>query len=177
MSIQVQNVPFVFCPACSKKQITYCDDGSVVCNNCGFHYYFNAASAVAAFIMNDGCLLMTERGRDPKKGMLDLPGGFVNAGETAENALRREIREELGIDLGNLRYFTSYPNTYTYKGVTYATLDLGFECTALDLNRLTPGDDVESCFFIPIKDIIYENIAFDSIRSMVRAYADSFNEQ
>lgn len=50
------------------------------------------AAAVAGLIFNEkGQLLLTIRAKDPGKGLLDLPGGFVDMGENADQALRREI--------------------------------------------------------------------------------------
>ena len=53
----------------------------------------------------DGELLVVTRNRDPAKGTWDLPGGFLDPGETYEQGLRRELREELNLDIFALRYF------------------------------------------------------------------------
>ena len=69
---------------------------------------------------------MIERANDPGRGKLDLPGGFVDPKESAEAAIKREIKEELKIDIAEPRYLGSYPNIYEYGGVTYHTCDLFF---------------------------------------------------
>jgi len=118
-------------------------------------------------------LLLSVRARDPAKGMLDLPGGFVDPLETAEDALRRELREELNLEIDSLCYIGSYPNRYIFSGLTYFTLDLAFVCRAGDLSRLKPGDDVAGALFVPLPEVDLEKIAFESIRTVIDAYRRS----
>lgn len=83
----------------------------------------------------DGKILFIRRVREPGKGKLDLPGGFIDPNESAEDGLNRELQEELGITIPSLvtrktshglKYIGSAPNTYKYKDVTYNTCDLFF---------------------------------------------------
>ena len=65
---------------------------------CGFVYYFNSSAATAIFITNRvGELLVVRRAKEPAKGTFDLPGGFVDMYETAEEAIIREVKEETGL--------------------------------------------------------------------------------
>ena len=54
---------------------------------------------VAAIIQHEGAYFATQRGYGEFEGMWEFPGGKIEQGETAESALKREIQEELGIDL------------------------------------------------------------------------------
>lgn len=54
---------------------------------------------VGAVIINDGCVLLVERGNEPLKGWWSLPGGGVETGETLEAAIRREVREETCLEI------------------------------------------------------------------------------
>ena len=75
------------------------------CTTCRFVYYFNPSSAVACFIRNSkGELLLVRRAKEPAKGTLDLPGGFVDMYESAEDAAHREVKEETGLDIAGCRY-------------------------------------------------------------------------
>lgn len=96
-----------YCPKCGSRHFEKESRKSRRCDNCGFEYFMNASSANAAFIVNErGELLVTRRNREPAKGMLDLPGGFADAGETAEEGVVREVMEET--DLPSPR-----PNTFS----------------------------------------------------------------
>ena len=66
------------------------------CDECG--QWPQPALAVDAVVINDGEILLITRGREPWKGMLALPGGFVNKGEDPEIAVLRELKEETGLD-------------------------------------------------------------------------------
>jgi ADP-ribose pyrophosphatase YjhB (NUDIX family) len=106
----------------------------LACEACGFAYYFNpAVSAAAILLRGDGQALFIRRGHEPGLGRLAFVGGFVDAGETPEDALRREVREEIGVELEAIDYLGSQPNTYGYRGVTYHVVDLIFVAT------LAPG--------------------------------------
>ena len=76
---------FRYCPACGSKHFEIQDEKSKKCENCGFEYYLNPSAANVALIVNDKDeLLVATRKKEPAKGTLDLPGGFADIGETAE---------------------------------------------------------------------------------------------
>jgi len=115
-------------------------------------------------------LLWGRRAKDPARGKLALPGGFVDFGETAEEALRREIREEVNLTVGPLEFLCSQPNEYSYHGITYPVLDLFFVASALDITGLHALDGVESVHWIAPGDLDLDDIAFPSVRRAVEVF-------
>jgi ADP-ribose pyrophosphatase YjhB (NUDIX family) len=142
--------------------------------SCRFTLFFNAASAVAGILVrSDGYALFIRRAKDPGKGRLGMPGGFVDAGESAERALIREIREEVGLEVRELRYLSSHPNLYAYADVTYTTLDLFYTATVSDPQHAIPLDAVESLVWADPLTVDLEEIAFDSMREALIRYRGS----
>jgi len=159
---------FTHCPACGSEKFIQNNQKSKRCESCGFVFYMNASAAVAAFIVNNsGELLVCKRGKEPEKGTLDLPGGFVDDNETAEEAMGREIAEELHAKVVEARYMFSLPNQYTYSGLTLPTLDMFFACELEDTTNLQPSDDVADCFFVPLNELDSELFGLQSIRKAV----------
>ena len=64
-----------------------------------------------------GRILMTERGINPDKGKLDMPGGFVMFGEQLEDAAVREAKEEVGVDVEIGRCIGHWVDGYNYQGI------------------------------------------------------------
>ena len=162
---------FHHCPRCGVRQ-TAAPEGHVFnCGACGFRLYFSAAVAVAVFIRRpDGQMLFIVRGKEPGRGMLAPPGGFIDLGETAEAAVHRETQEEVGIPLHNLRFLCSQPNFYLYGGVNYLVLDLFFTATTeLDADAKAL-DDVKAVRWLMPEKVAPEELAFVSMQNAFRLW-------
>lgn len=162
MHIPEKLKPFNCCPACGSSDIVFDDNKKFGCRDCAFTYYHNVAAAVAAILEYDKKIILIKRAKDPGKGKLDLPGGFVDPNESAEEAIKREITEELRINLTEPGYLGSYPNIYEYEGVTYNTCDLFFyskiDALPIDFNR----SEAEELILIDPLEIPEDKIAFES---------------
>ena len=162
---------FTHCPACGSERFVQHNVKSKLCEHCGFVYYINPSAAVASFIMNtSGDLLVCRRGREPGKGTLDLPGGFVDENESAEEAIVREIAEELQAKVVEMKYLFSLPNEYEYSKMTVPTLDMFFACRLEDTTNLKPSDDVADCFFVPLNEVNPELFGLRSVRKAVEKF-------
>ncbi len=168
---------FQFCPRCDSDQISKPADGPYLrCANCEFTLFFNPSVAVGALMKDKrGKLFFIRRAKDPHRGKLGLPGGFIDYEETAEEACLREVKEEIGIDCEVSRYICSSPNVYRYKEVTYLVLDFFYECLAPDdVNfKIDPGE-VDELVFLSPEDLNLDDIAFPSMRFAVSYYLQNF---
>lgn len=117
---------FNLCPHCGSKNIM----SKAIkwqCPDCGFDLYNNVAAAVGIIIYDeDFNVIFEKRAKEPRKGYLAIPGGFVNPDEAAENAVIRECMEEIGFKVDQVSFLCSFPNTYPYKDIVYKTCDLFF---------------------------------------------------
>ncbi len=162
---------FTYCPVCGSDHFVLNNEKSKRCESCGFVFYVNASAAVAAFVLNaKGELLVCKRAKDPAKGTWDLPGGFVDGNESAEEAMKREIREELKAEVTEVSYLFSLPNEYEYSGMTIPTLDMFFACKLDDYDNLQASDDVEACFFVALSELKPENFGLNSIKKAVTIF-------
>lgn len=164
---------FKNCPKCGSDSVR-AGEKSIKCDSCGLDYFLNPAAAVGAIIEDpSGRILFLRRAKNPSKDKLGLPGGFVDAFETAEDALRREIMEEVGLDIPSFCYLGAWPNIYPYAGVDYATLDFYYLAKVDSLESATPLDETESCVFLRPEEADPSEFAFDSVRNAIAAYLSS----
>lgn len=156
---------FGYCPLCGSNHFEINNEKSKRCAACGFVYYFNPSAATVALILNEREeLLVCRRAKDPAKGTLDLPGGFIDMSETAEEGVAREVLEETGLQVEEAIYQFSLPNIYLYSGFTVHTIDLFFLCHVADTSQMKAQDDVADSFFLSPEDIRVEEFGLDSIR-------------
>lgn len=166
---------FRYCPHCGSPAFAEANEKAKQCPQCGFVYYFNPAAAVACFVRDpDGRLLLVRRAKDPACGTLDLPGGFVDRFETAEEAVAREVKEETGLETGRCRYLFSLPNIYPYAGFDVHTEDLFFECRVDSFSQAVPADDAAEIVAVAPEAVVPEAFGLPSIRKGVERYVREF---
>lgn len=162
-----------YCPSCGKETLDWDGEKKWSCPKCDFRLYNNVAGAVAVIIRYGDEIYLTRRNRDPKKGKLDLAGGFVDPKESAEEASKRELFEELqlDIDISKLKYVTSLPNVYQYKEIDYNTIDLFYEYHVPEKFEVNLElSEISEAVWIPLNALDLDDIAFDSQKKFFKEY-------
>jgi ADP-ribose pyrophosphatase YjhB (NUDIX family) len=162
---------FQFCPRCgAARAADNLDQNPLRCAACGLVFYFNPTVAAAAFVFDAvGRILFIRRAKEPSAGKLGVPGGFIDFGESAENGVRREVREEVGLELDRLTFLASFPNMYLYREVSYPVVDLYFTAVATNPESARALDAVAGIEWRLPAEVPDEEIAFPSLRAALRA--------
>lgn len=104
-----------FCGACGEATVKKADEHAKVCPGCG-HIAYPRLSPAVIVAVTKGDKLLLARNKNFTTGIYSVLAGFVEAGETLEECVKREIKEEAGIEIKNIRYFGSqswpFPNSY-----------------------------------------------------------------
>jgi ADP-ribose pyrophosphatase YjhB (NUDIX family) len=111
-------------------------------------------AAVGAIAVRDGALLLIRRGHAPSRGRWSLPGGRIEPGETAQQALIRELAEETGliVEVGELvgEVVRPGPNEDTYRIQDFRVTLAGSDAVAGDA---VAGDDATDIAWVPLEDV------------------------
>lgn len=157
---------FRFCPRCGNGPFGPLEAPAFSCPECGFHYHFNPAVAAGVIVEDrEGRLLLIRRAKEPARGLLGIPGGFVDIGETAEESALRETREETGLEVEGLSFLGSWPNLYEWKGVTYPVVDLYFTGRTRDGSTASARHEVEEVLWLRPDEIDPKALAFPTTRA------------
>ena len=161
---------FKFCPKCGSNRFAKDAENSKKCGSCGFEFFKNPAIGCGAVVFDDqDRLLCIRRQKDPGAGLLGLPGGFVDLGESAEKAVEREVLEETGIHIKVGEFIADIPNSYIYKGVEQYPLDFYYSGKIVDMSGMRPQiGETSEILFIPRNKVDVDSFAMHSTRELLR---------
>ncbi|CAA9455775.1 MAG: hypothetical protein AVDCRST_MAG14-1595 [uncultured Rubrobacteraceae bacterium] len=159
--------PYKFCPADGTRLGEPRPSGGAQCPHCGRSWYRSSAPAVGTVIVEDGKALVTVRAREPEKGRVDLPGGFLEVGEHPVDGIMREVREELGVEI-EVVGAPILPETHTYGPDGGYVLPVGFRASIVR-GEPNPTDDVAEIMWLSANEVDAADFAWEHDRRMVRA--------
>jgi ADP-ribose pyrophosphatase YjhB (NUDIX family) len=139
-----------FCPRCAAEVEVDRDAGVAECAACGFRAYASSEPTASALCFDEeGRVLLSRRAGAPYEGYWDLPGGFLEEGEHPLDAVRRELKEEAGVEIEPLEYLGVWIDRYSEDEAGPATLNLYWKARIVE-GEPVPADDVaELRWFAP----------------------------
>lgn len=142
------------------------DELAMRCPNCGA-VFFPKISPAAIILIRDGERLLLARSHGFPPGVYSALAGFVEPGEGVEETIRREIREEVGVEVGEIEYFGS--QTWPFPD----SLMLGFTATYVSGDIILQEDEIEDAGWFTVEDLP----ALPSRLSIARSMLDDFIEE
>ncbi len=162
---------FHYCPHCGSTDFNIITDNAKKCGQCGFEHYKNPSPAAAVLVFDSqDRLLCIRRAKDPCKGTLSLPGGFIELNETAKDAAIRETWEETGLKIEITGFLGNLPNVYEYRGIEQYPLDFYFSGKIIGDSAPNPIDgEAADILFIPRDEINIDEFAFPALRAILKS--------
>ena len=160
-----------FCPRCGEAIAPA--DGRAECAACGFVAYANAAPTACALVTDAaGRLLLARRAIEPYRGRWDIPGGFLEEGEHPLDAVRRELREETGLEIEPKEFFGAWLDRYGDEPDAQWTLNLFWRADVVGGDE-APADDVSELGWFGRDELPGpDELAFTTVGDVLRAWQE-----
>lgn len=138
-------------------------------NDCILCSFENPKPSATAIIIRDNKVLVAKRNEEPFKGQWDFLGGYIQKNETPEDALKRELKEELGVE-SYPTFIGAFTGTASYQGYDFPVLSFAY-LTELK-GDITLNEENSEIAWIPIASL--ETIAFDSNQKILAYLKEKF---
>lgn len=155
-----------FCRRCGTK-LSEKSEQSWKCDQNHSTYLNASPTAGVFFVTDDKRVLLSRRAIEPGKGMLDSFGGFIDAGESAEAAALRELREETGLrpdQYEPLQIFCTAPSLYHFEGEDRPVLSTFFWSKLRPDATPVASDDVAEIVTLPLGKVDFDLLFADDVK-------------
>jgi NAD+ diphosphatase len=158
-----------WCPRCREELRG--NESRVECAACGFVAYASSKSTAGALVEDgNGRVLLARRAKEPFKGRWDIPGGFLEAGEHPLDGLRRELREETGLEVEPQEFLGVWMDRYGGESTAEATLNL-YWTARVEGGEARAADDVDDLrWFEPEELPAPDELAFQNVPLVLAAW-------
>ena len=159
---------FKYCPKCSCLDLIMTKDKNYKCESCKFMFWQNSKPTVTAIIIRNGKVLLGKRSINPYKGYWDPPGGFLEDGEDPEQGLKREMKEELGVDIKIKKFIGVFIDKFYDQDDWYNALCLHYLCD-IEKGNPRPLEEVSELQWFSLNNIP-SRIAFKSNKNTLNLF-------
>jgi len=157
-----------WCPRCRKELRG--DESRLECPACGFVAYASSTQTAGALVERGGRVLLVRRAVEPFKGRWDIPGGFLDEGEHPLEGLRRELREETGLEVEPVEFLGVWLDRYGGDSTAEATLNLYWTARVAG-GEARAADDVDDLrWFAPEELPPPDELAFENVPLVLAAW-------
>ncbi|OQY49871.1 MAG: hypothetical protein B6230_07385 [Desulfobacteraceae bacterium 4572_89] len=163
---------YKFCPLCKgefeKKRLIHHEPERLVCKDCNFIFYLDPKLVACTIAETKNGVVLQRRNKEPKKGYWVLPGGYVDRGETLEEAAKREFFEETGLHTK----INGLLGTYSYPGEANIIIVYHSDITG---GTIRPCHESMSIDEFKKNKIPWDHLAFDTTRKALQKYTEKNN--
>ena len=161
---------WTFCPRCRNDLAG--DAARLACPACGFVVYASSKPTAGALCVDDGRVLLARRAVEPFEGRWDIPGGFLEEGEDPLDGLKRELKEETGLDVEPRKFVGIWMDRYGGDSTAEATLNLYWTARIVS-GEPRPADDVSELRWFD-RDALPrdDELAFENVPLVLAAWRD-----
>ena len=156
-------VIYKYCPKCKYPLET--SEEYFLCKSCGQKIYKNPKPCVSVLPIRGNKVLLARRAIEPYRGEYDLIGGFMKVGETVEEAAKREVKEETGLDIRLTEILGTYPDQYGLNG-DY-TINIQYLAKIVG-GKMMAKDDIDFLEWIRIDNLPKRLRGFKNTRESLR---------
>ena len=165
--------PYHYCPLCAtplEERFAF-QQMRAVCPACGFIHFRDPKVAVIGMITWEQQVLLIRRGVEPMKGRWALPGGYMDAGEMPTDALMREVREEVGLEVEVDDLLDIFP--MAGPGVVNSGIVIAYGASVLreEPPPLTCDDDACEAAWFSV-DTLPDDLAFESTHVLLARWRE-----
>ena len=145
------------------REIKAGDPKRLVCDRCEYIHYLDPKVSACTILIQDGKLALLKRAIEPGLGKWVFPGGFVDRGETLEQAAIREAKEEAGVDVS----LKGLIGAYSYQGSPVVII---VYAATIETGELRPLDEMLDLKLCAREEIPWNDLAFPSTADAIRDF-------
>jgi 8-oxo-dGTP diphosphatase len=158
------------CPRCGAELGG--DAARLACYACGFIVYASSKPTAGALCVDNGRVLLARRAHPPFEGFWDIPGGFLDEGEDPLDGLRRELREETGLEVEPQQFLGIWMDRYGGDSTAEATLNLYWTARVVG-GDAAPADDVSELRWFSRDELpAPDELAFENVPLVLAVWRD-----